>query len=133
MTNGDNSNINTMLGNSGSFNLEFPMNWKNSVIVKLGGEYKASKLLTLRLGYAYGGNPVPESTIIPILPAIVENHITAGASYKVSDPLTIHAAVEFVMNKSLESTNPNVIANEYNSSTSELATTLIHVSCSYAF
>jgi len=133
LTDGDNANINTMLGNSGSFNLDFPMNWKNSVIVKVGGEYKASNALTLRLGYAYGSNPVPASTIIPILPAIVENHITAGASYKVSEPLTIHAAVEMVLNNSLTSENPSVIANEYNGSTSELATTLIHVSCSYAF
>ena len=133
LTDGDNSNINTMLGNSGSFNLDFPMNWKNSVIVKIGGEYKASKALTVRLGYAYGSNPVPESTIIPILPAIVENHITLGGSYKLSEPLTIHAAVEMVLNKSLSSSNPNVIADEYDASTSELATTLIHVSCSYAF
>jgi long-chain fatty acid transport protein len=77
------------------------MDWKNSVVIKLGGEYSVNSDLTLRLGYAYGGNPVPETTIFPIFPAIVENHLTIGASYKVSTPLTINAAFEMALNKSL--------------------------------
>lgn len=133
LSNGSNANINTMLGNNGTFTLDFPMNWKNTVIVKLGGEYTASDALTLRLGYAYGGNPVPASTIFPIFPAIVEHHLTAGASLNASDALTIHAAMEFVLNNSLTASTPSVIAREYNGSTSELSTTLVHVAVSYAF
>ena len=133
LTDGNNSNINTMLGNTGSFSIDFPMNWKNSILVKLGGEIKTSNVLTLRLGYAYGGNPVPESTIFPIFPAIVEQHVTAGASYRVTAPLTINAAFEMALNKSLTASNPSIIANEYNGSTSQLATTIIHLSCTYNF
>ncbi len=131
LSNGSNSNINTMMG-SADFNIDFPMNWKNSVVVKVGGEYNATNDLTLRLGYAYGSNPVPETTIFPIFPAIVESHITVGASYKVSTPLTIHAAFETALNKTLTATNPSLIANEYNGSTSELSTMLIHLAVSYA-
>jgi long-chain fatty acid transport protein len=133
LTNGSNSNINTMLGNNGSFSLDFPMNWKNTVIVKAGGEYKVSPLTTLRLGYAYGSNPVLESTIFPVFPAIVESHITAGASFHVAQPLTINAAFEMALNKSLTATNPSVIASEYNGSTSQLSTVLVHLSCMYTF
>jgi long-chain fatty acid transport protein len=133
LTNGNNSNINTMLGNSGAFSLDFPMNWKNTVIVKLGGEYKASKALTLRLGYAYGSNPVPESTVFPVFPAIVDQHITAGASYKVSVPLTVHAAFETALNKSETAANPSIIANEYNGSTSQLSTIIVHLAFTYTF
>lgn len=133
LNNGNNSNINTMLGNSGDFNLDFPLNWKNAVIIKLGGEYKASKTLAVRLGYAYGGNPVPESTIFPVFPAIVEQHVTVGCSYNVSDPLTIHSAIEMALNKSLTSSNPSLIANEYDGSTSELSTLIVHLSCTYTF
>ena len=133
LSNGVNPNINTMLGNSGSFNLDFPMNWKNAVVVKVGGEYKVIADLTLRLGYAYGNNPVPESTIFPVFPAIVENHLMVGASYRVSNPLTLHAALEMGLNKSQTANSPSLIADEYNGSTSQLSTTLIHLAASYAF
>ena len=132
LSNGNNSNINTMLGNNGTFNLDFPMNWKDGVVLKIGGEYNVNKELTLRLGYAFGNNPVPESTIFPVFPAIVENHLMVGASYKVSNPLTIHAALELGLNKSETASNPSLIANEYNGSTSQLSTTLVHVAVSYS-
>ncbi|MEW6653331.1 MAG: outer membrane protein transport protein [Bacteroidota bacterium] len=130
---GNNANINKMMGNNGTFNIDFPMNWKNSLMLKVGGEYAATKKLTARLGYAYNVNPVPETTVFPIFPAIVENHVMAGLSYKVSAPLTINAAFEMALNNSLKASNPSLIANEFDGSTSELSTTLIHISCSYAF
>lgn len=133
LSNGTNANINKMLGNNGTFNLDFPMNWKNSIVIKLGGELNVNNDLTLRLGYAYGSNPVPESTIFPIFPAIVESHITVGASYKISDPLTVNAAFEAGLNKSVTASKPSLIANEYDGSTSQLSTTLIHISLNYAF
>ncbi len=133
LSNGNNTNINKMLGNTGSFNLDFPMNWKNSVVVKFGGEYKVAKDATVRLGYAYGQNPVPESTIFPVFPAIIENHVTAGASVRVANPLTVHAAVEMGLNNSQNASNPSIIANEYNASTSELSTLLFHVAFTYNF
>jgi long-chain fatty acid transport protein len=132
LSNGTSANVNKMMG-SAAFNIDFPMNWKNVVLVKVGGEYCASKDLTLRLGYAFGSNPVPETTIFPVFPAVVENHITAGASYKVSAPITLHAAFEMALNKSMPASNTSLIANEYDGSTSDLSTWLIHVGISYAF
>ena len=133
LKNGNNSNINKMMGNAGTFNIEFPMNWENSLMIKIGGEYSATKELTLRLGYAYNSNPVPQSTIFPIFPAVVENHVMAGASYKVSAPLTINAAFEMALNNSVTASNPSLIANEFDGSTSELSTWFMHVGVSYAF
>ncbi|MBU2446716.1 MAG: outer membrane protein transport protein [Bacteroidetes bacterium] len=133
LTNGTNPNINKMLGNNGTFDLEFPMNWKNSFVVKVGGEYMVNNDLSFRLGFAHGTNPVPEETIFPVFPAIVENHIMAGASYKIALPLTIHLAYEMALNKSLTASNPSLIANEYDGSTSKLATSLIHLALTYNF
>ena len=133
LKNGNNSNINKMMGNSGAFDIEFPMNWENSLMIKIGGEYLATKELTLRLGYAYNSNPVPQSTIFPIFPAVVENHVMAGASYKVSSPITINAAFEMALNNSVTASNPSLIANEFDGSTSELSTWFMHVGMSYAF
>ncbi len=133
LSNGNNSNINTMLGNEGNFEMTFPLNWENSIIAKIGGEFMASEALTLRLGYAYGSNPVPESTIFPVFPAIVENHIMLGGSYQFTNSFAAHLAYEMVMNNELTAENESLIANEYNASTSELATNLFHIAFTYNF
>jgi len=133
LSGGANPNINTMLGNSGTFTLDFPLQWENSVIVKLGAEYNVNNSLQLRVGYAYGSNPVPAATIFPVFPAIVDQHVMLGGSYKVMDKLTMHAAFEIALSKSLEASNPSLIADEYDGSTSTLGTMLFHLGASYNF
>ncbi len=132
LSNGTSVNVNKLMG-AAAFNIDFPMNWKNSLLVKVGGEYNASKDLTLRLGYAFGSNPVPDATIFPVFPAIVENHITAGASYQATSQIMIHAAMEMALNNSMPASKTSLIANEYDSSTSDLSTMLIHIGFSYSF
>ncbi|MBK6679128.1 MAG: outer membrane protein transport protein [Ignavibacteriales bacterium] len=68
LTNGTNSNINTMLGNTGAFDLEFPMNWKNSFVIKVGGEYKFSDKFEARLSYAYGSKSRSGNHSFPCFP-----------------------------------------------------------------
>ncbi|MFA6598531.1 MAG: outer membrane protein transport protein [Ignavibacteriaceae bacterium] len=133
LSNGDNANINTMLGNNGSFTLDFPMDWKDAVMVRIGAEYMLNEDITLRGGYAYGSNPVPSSTIFPVFPAIVENHITLGGSYNLMSNLTVNAAYELVLNKDLNADSASKIANEYNNSVSSLSENLFHLSVSYSF
>lgn len=45
------------------------------------GAYDATEALTLRGGYNYGKNPVPDQYVNALFPAIVEHHITVGAGY----------------------------------------------------
>jgi long-subunit fatty acid transport protein len=130
LTKGDNSNINLMMGSS-DINIDFPLNWKDAVLVKVGGEYDISQPLTLRVGYAYGSNPVPESTIFPIFPAIVENHITFGGSYKFSNHISVNLAVETALNKKLTATDPSSVQSEFSGSTSQLSTVLGHLSLTW--
>ena len=132
-SNGANPNIDSLLANNGSFNLDLPMYWKDAIVLKIGGEFCLNQDLTIRLGYAYRRNPVPQNTIFPVFPAIIENHLMVGTSYKVSTTLTIHAALEMRLNKSETANNPSLIANEYAGSTSQLSTTLIHLAAAYSF
>ncbi len=131
LSNGSNPNIMTMMGNTGSFSINFPMNWKDVILVKIGGEYDINEALTLRAGFAYGNNPVPSTTVFPVFPAIVENHITIGAGYKLTNAFTLNAAYEIGLNSSETASNPSIVANEYNGSTSQLATNLFHLSLSW--
>jgi len=56
-------------------------NWENQLVIALGGAYEATEALTLRGGYNYGKNPVPDQYVNALFPAIVEHHITLGAGY----------------------------------------------------
>ena len=132
LTNGTNDNINKMMGGT-SVNIDFPLNWKDAVILKVGGEYDVTKQVTLRLGYIFGSNPVPVSTVFPIFPAIVENHLTVGGSYKFTDYISVNLAFETALNKKLTASNPSLVQSEFSSSTSQLSTLLGHISVTWNF
>ncbi|MGA9119267.1 MAG: outer membrane protein transport protein [Bacteroidota bacterium] len=132
LSNGSNANINTMLGNSGALTLEFPMNWKDAVNVRLGLEYELIPAVVVRGGYAYGKNPVPESTVFPVFPAIVENHVMVGASWNITSFVGLHVAYEIALNSKETASNPSTIAQEYNGSVSQLLENIIHASLSWS-
>ncbi len=133
MSGGQNANINRMLGNTGSFSLNFPLDWKDTYVIHAGGEYDFSKLFTFRAGFTYGTNPVPESTVFPVFPAIVENHIMAGGTLNLNKRFAVNFAYEMALNKQLTATNPSTVANEYNGSTSQLETMLFHLSIDWKY
>jgi long-chain fatty acid transport protein len=131
LTGGTNANINKMMGTNGTIEMPFPMNWKNTVVVRTGIEYDASKKFTMRAGYAYGSNPVPNETIFPVFPAIVTSHITAGFSTSVSKALVINAAYEYAIKSNQTATSNSYVAKEYNNSTSTLENHIFHASLSW--
>lgn len=67
--------------------------WKDMDVYKIGVAYKEAfpalfdDKLTLRIGYNYGKNPVPDSQLLfsTLAPAIVEKHVTFGATYKLGE------------------------------------------------
>jgi long-subunit fatty acid transport protein len=132
LTNGTNANINKMMGGT-TVSIDFPLNWKDAVIIKFGAEYNISNPITLRIGYAYGSNPVPSSTVFPLFPAIVENHITFGGSYSFTDNISLNLAFETALNKKLTADNPSLVQSEFSNSTSELSTILGHISFLWSF
>lgn len=132
MTNGSNDNINKMMGGS-TVTIDFPLNWTDSYILKVGGEYYPVNQFALRLGYVYGSNPVPETTIFSVFPAVVEHHFTFGAGYKINPNIMINAAFETALDRKLTGSNPHLVASEYAGSTSGLSTNLFHLSLDWNF
>ncbi|MCK4486689.1 MAG: outer membrane protein transport protein [Desulfobacterales bacterium] len=58
-----------------------PLDWKDSYSFRLGYEYlltMADTLHTLRFGYLYNRNPVPDSTLVPVIPGILEHVVSVG-------------------------------------------------------
>lgn len=67
--------------------------WKNIAVLATGAQYKATTRTTLRLGYNYSGNPVPDelSMFNAPAPAIVQHHATVGLGYQVSRMVGVNA------------------------------------------
>ncbi len=78
--------------------------WENQAVFALGAAYKTSDVLTLRAGFNYGKNPVPDKYLNALFPAIVENHLTFGAGYDFNETLTLNVSVVEAFEKT--ATNP---------------------------
>ena len=77
----------------GSMSFTMPQNWKDQTVVSLGGAYQMNDALVLRAGYSHSTNPVPDSMVHPLFPAIVKDHYTAGFGYQIDKNMSVNAAV----------------------------------------
>lgn len=89
------------MGDSVTFAM--PQNWDDQDVFQLGVAYKATPELTLRAGASFADNPIPDSTMNYLFPAIVENHYTVGLGYAI-DPTS---DVNFSLQHAPETTQTN--------------------------
>jgi long-chain fatty acid transport protein len=80
LSDGSNPTINHAAGGS-ALQDNVPLHWSNDFDYRLGLEYKVTSHLTLRVGYCYGPDPVPNQTLTPLTAAISEHTFTAGVGY----------------------------------------------------
>jgi long-chain fatty acid transport protein len=78
--------------------------WENQLVVAVGGAYEVMPALTLRAGYNYGKNPVPDKFVNALFPAIVEHHLTLGAGYEWADGNAINGSFQTALENT--ATNP---------------------------
>jgi len=78
LTHGNNADLNGVVGSS-TLRDEVPLHWKDQWVYRAGVEYTLSEHFSLRTGYSYGRNPVPNDTLTPLTAAITEHLFTAGA------------------------------------------------------
>jgi long-chain fatty acid transport protein len=82
--------------------------WKDVTAYKLGLQWAANPNLTLRAGYAYAKQPIPESEVLfnILAPGVIEQHITAGVSAKVGERTKFNFAVVRALSHSVTGPNP---------------------------
>ncbi|MEN8168904.1 MAG: outer membrane protein transport protein [Pseudomonadota bacterium] len=83
--------------------ITMPQNWEDQTVISLGGEFQASDKLKVRAGANLSSNPIPDSTMNPMFPAIIENNYTLGVGYDVSG----HQAVDFSLTMAPEVSQTN--------------------------
>lgn len=132
LSNGDNENINKMMG-SDEVAADIPLEWTDQIVLAFGGQYEFAPGVFGRLGYNYGKNPVPDTTVFPVFPAIVEHHFTVGGGYTYDDFFSVNAAYELAVPNTQEAADDHKIANEYNGSESTLGEHTAHLMLSFDF
>ena len=132
MRNGDNRNINNMIGDK-DVEVSIPLDWDDQITVSVGGQYEFLPGAFARLGYNYGKNPIPDATIFPVFPAVVEHHLTAGGGYNVKDFFEVNAAYEVALPNTQQASDDHAIASEYDGSKSTLGEHTVHMTFSFIF
>ncbi|NJL27770.1 MAG: hypothetical protein HC897_07670 [Thermoanaerobaculia bacterium] len=92
--------------------LPFVFDWKDQWVFALGGDYRLNDRLTLRAGYNYGENPVPDATLTPLFPANVEHHASIGFGW-LSGRLSYEFALEHAFKNSQVNNNTNPQVNPF--------------------
>jgi long-chain fatty acid transport protein len=72
-------------------------NWKNQWVYMLGVEYSPIQPLTLMAGFNYGKSPIPNGVAFGnniIAPAIVQTHLSFGASYDITPTVQLTGAYQ---------------------------------------
>lgn len=76
-------------------NVVFYQDWKDQHVLMLGAAYRATDELTLRAGLNIANNPVPDTYLNALFPAIVKNHLTAGFGYAIAKNANLDLAFSY--------------------------------------
>jgi long-chain fatty acid transport protein len=63
----------------------FPLNWRDTVSVRLGYEWDLKEAGIFRLGYVYHRNPIPRGTLTPFIPATMSHGVSTGYGFRFHD------------------------------------------------
>lgn len=99
----------------GDLTASMPQNWKDQTVLALGVQYKLSPNLALRAGYNHASNPVPDSTLNPLFPAIIETHYTLGFGYRLDAARTLAASLALA--PEVSQTNPQGVTSSHSQAT----------------
>jgi len=78
--------------------------WEDQTVFAAGGAYKPIDPLTLRAGFNFGKNPVPDTYLNALFPAIVESHLMFGGGYDFGQGSQINVSSTVAFEK--EAVNP---------------------------
>lgn len=92
-------------------NVDMTQEWKDQTVWSLGMQYMATKKLALRAGASFSTNPVPDTWLNPLFPAITKNHYTCGFGYRVSEKTSVAAAMSMV--PKVTATNADGVVNDH--------------------
>jgi len=86
---------------------EFDMGWDDQWVYAIGAEYAINAVHTVRAGFNYGNNPVPDDKLNPLFPAIPTTHLTLGYGANLGK-WSLDLAYEHAFEEEQTSSNPQM-------------------------
>lgn len=82
-------------GVGGTVDFTMPQNWKDQTVLQLGATYQMNDQLALRFGLNTSRNPVPDTWLNALFPAIIKDHYTFGLGYKFSKMADLNGSITY--------------------------------------
>ncbi len=81
--------------------------WQDMTVYKLGVDWQQSDNLVLRAGYNHSSQPIPngETFFNLLAPGVVEDHLTAGATWTLQNKSELTFALMYAMEKTVKGSN----------------------------
>ena len=118
LTNGNNADLNGLVG-SRRLDDNIPLRWDDQFVGRVGAEQRFGEHWSVRGGYAYANNPVPDATLTPLNAAITEHLLTAGAGYR-TGPVSIDAYFQWQIPATARVRTSGLASGEYSDSVTEI-------------
>jgi long-chain fatty acid transport protein len=95
---------------------QFPLDWYDSLSVKLGYERRFDNNRVIRLGYIYHRNPIPDETLTPYIPVTLEHTVTAGYGWMTRKCWAVDLAYQFSWAPNYSVDQSALIGDDFDSS-----------------
>ena len=130
LTNSSNPIIPALAGPT--INDRFPLDWRDSVSVRLGYEYFLSPCQTLRAGYIYHPQPIPTETLTPYVPAILKHAFSIGYSREWQN-WSVNVAYQYSFGPDKQVLQSGLVGGDFNNSQDSAQAHWLAVSFKYRF
>lgn len=94
---------------------QFPLNWSDSVSVRLGYEWFPTPCSVLRAGYVYHSNSIPSGTLTPYIPATLEHAVSVGWGRRRGN-WSLDLAYQFSFGPDRDVTTSDLVGGDFNNS-----------------
>ena len=87
--------------------IALPFGWDNQWVFAVGTQYQVTEAFAIRAGFNHAKAPIDEADVFNNLafPAVVENHLTLGATYRFGDHWEMSGAYKKAFKNELTGTN----------------------------
>ena len=98
----------------------FPLEWRDSLSVRTGLQRRFCNGSTLRLGYVYHRNPIPDATLTPFIQSTVEHTVSAGYGWQRGNYF-VDLGYQFMFGPENTVQQSNFVGGDFDGSTSHAA------------
>jgi long-chain fatty acid transport protein len=130
LTNSSNPLFTLLLGPKARDTL--PLDWHDSVAVRIGYEYFPTSDDVLRFGYVFHRNPIPDATLIPLLAGTLEHAISVGWGHR-WNKWRIDLAYQFSWGPTNHVSYSRMVGGDFDHSSVKAQAHWFFVSFSYSF